>query len=133
MSATVTKTVRIDDWINGEGKAVPKYKVELSDGRSGECFADVPSGTPDSDLTIEDKGKYGLKFKWNKKPSANGKAWGGGGAKSTINEGCALAYSKDIAVALIAKMDKAPKSEEIVKVITGMADTFYTWLESKKK
>lgn len=132
MSETVISCIKEKDWTGKDGKAVPIYKVELSDGRSGESFGkEIPVGTPASDIAIEDKGQYGLKFKWNK--PANGKAWGGGGAKSTINEGCALAYSKDIAVALIAKMDKAPKSEEIVKVITGMADTFYTWLESKKK
>lgn len=128
--AEVKSCVKLKDWTGKDGKAVPIYKVELSDSRVGESFGkEIPIGTPDSDITIEES-QYGSKFKWNK--PANGKAWGGGGSKST-NESFSLSYAKDVAVGLIAKMDKAPKSEDIAKVITGMADTFYNWLESKKK
>lgn len=123
MSITVIKCEKAKEH-NGN----PIYKVTLSDGRVGESYAkEIPVNTDANDITIEE-GTYGLKFKLNKK---NG--FGGGVPKAKAgNESFACSYSKDVFVALVSKMDKAPKSEDAVKVILSMAEAFYNWLESKK-
>lgn len=56
-----------------------------------------------------------------------------GGGKPKGNESFALSYSKDLVIAMLPKMEKQPTSTELAKVITTVAETFYTWLESHKK
>ncbi|HEU4903193.1 MAG TPA: hypothetical protein VFT06_10380 [Flavisolibacter sp.] len=109
------------------GKSV--YKVGLSDGRYGESFAkEIPVGTPESDLQIEDT-QWGLKVKLIAK---NG--FSGGGAKAAKgNESFALSYAKDLVIAMLPKMDKQPSSADLTKVVIACAEPFYSWLESKKK
>ncbi|HYH14717.1 MAG TPA: hypothetical protein VD794_05845, partial [Flavisolibacter sp.] len=88
---------------------------------------EIPVNTPVSDIEVQES-QYGLKFKLIAK---NGFA-GGGGRPKAGNESFALAYAKDIVVAMIPKMEN-PKSADLGKVAVTLAETFYTFLESKKK
>lgn len=116
---SVTKCTQIKSWKGKDGKDVPIYQVEISDGQIGESFGkDIPVGTPLTELVLESS-QYGIKVKWNK-PNAFA---GGGGRQRSGNESFALSYSKDLVVA--GKVD-------IAKILET-ADKLYTWLESKKK
>src|SRR5690349_14608749 len=70
----------------------PIYKVELSDGRSGESFQNIPKGTADADLEIQE-GQYGLKIKHIKKNGFSGAV-----KQRAGNESFALSYAKDLVV-----------------------------------
>lgn len=121
---TVTACAKLKEW-SKDGKTVPIYKVDLSDGRSGESFGkEIPVGTPASELQIE-SGQYGNKIKWN-----NPKATGGGfkGAPKG-NESFALSYAKDIYIAHLGIIGKEKNSQQLFEI----ADLMYNWLESKKK
>lgn len=109
---TVTACTKKKEW-NGK----PIYAVTLSDGTTGDSFSDIPQGTPETDLTIED-GQYGKKIKLNKK---NG--FQGAGKQRVGNESFAMSYAKDLVVA-----DKV-KIEQLIPT----ADKIYEWLENKKK
>ena len=116
---TVTGCKQVKEWTAKDGKKVPIYAIELSDGQGGESFGkEIPIGTPISELVLE-SGQYGLKIKWNK-PGASG---GFSGGKSRAgNESFALSYAKDIVVG--GKTD--------LKNLLPLADKLYEWLESKK-
>lgn len=125
---TVQSCTLLRNWKNpkdANAKEVPIYSVMLTDGQGGESFGkEIPVGTAVSELVLE-SGQYGLKIKWNK-PVASGGF--GGGKRQGGNESFALAYAKDIAVAHIEK-GKEFKASDVVTV----AETFYNWMESKKK
>lgn len=122
--AEVKSTSRLPDWTNPEGKAVAKYQVELSDGRTGEAFADIPIGTPETDLQIEDKGRYGLKFKLIKKNGSKG----GFGSKTDATPAFAISYAKDWCVAQLNKGVDV-KTDDILKI----ADKFLAWMDKNKR
>lgn len=115
--------------VNYKGKDTPIYKIGLSDNSFGESFGqEIPIGTPQSQLKIEDTEPYCKKVRWNK-PGGGG----GGGRKAEPKNGSfALSYAKDIVVAKIetdpdlAKM----KTMDIVKVVTAIADNLYAWLKT---
>lgn len=102
----------------------PVYKVELSNGKTGESFQLIPEGTPVSDLEITPNGNYADKIKLIKK---NGFA-GGRPAAPKGNESFALSYAKDYGIAMIGQ-GKEFKTDHIIQ----LADKFYNWLEGKKK
>lgn len=123
---TVTKCAEIKKWTAKDGKAIPIYQVECSDGQIGESFGkEIPIGTPITELVFE-SGQYGVKVKWNK-PNTGGGFQRGGGNRGG-NESFALSYSKDMAIAYIAQ----GKQIEPQKVV-DWAEVFYTWMETKKK
>lgn len=120
---TVTHCSKLKDWTK-DGKSVPIYKVDLSDGRSGESFGkEIPVGTPITDLIIEDTGKYGIKIKLNAP-----KGMGFKGAPKG-NESFALSYAKDVYIAHLGIIGKELNSDTMFK----LADKMYEWLENKKK
>jgi hypothetical protein len=124
---TVTSCEKAKE-VDGKNGKVAIYKVGLSDGRFGESFGtQIPNGTPAEDIAIEES-QWGLKFKLIKK---NGFA--GAGKARAGNESFALAYSKDLIVAYMDKLEKVPSSKELAGVVTAVADIFYSWLENKKK
>ena|SRR3990167_8945220 len=116
----VTACVKLKDWTNKEGKAIPIYKVSLSDFTEGESFGkEIPVGTPVESLEITE-GQYGKKIKL--KSSGGGGGFGGGKQRSG-NESFALSYSKDLVVA----------GKVTIEQIIPVADKLYQWLESKKQ
>lgn len=124
---TVISCKKVRDWTK-EGQApVPIYLIGFSDGQAGESVGkEIPVGTPMSEcvITPNSNPEYASRVKWNK-PNAGGGFKGGnrGG-----NESFALSYAKDIAIAYIDKGQTiAPEK------ITGWAETFYQWMETKKK
>lgn len=121
MEATVKRCVKVKEW-NGK----PIYSVELSDGRKGESFAEIPVNTSATEIEItpSDKG-FADRFKLKSK---NGYSGGGGGKPRVGNESFALSYAKDVACAHITQ-GKSFAAKDIISV----ADEFYNWLESKKK
>jgi hypothetical protein len=123
---TVTKCTKLRDWTK-DGKSVPIYEIQISDGQVGESFGkEIPTGTPLDQLSLEN-GQYGLKIKWNNpnKPS------GFSGRQRSGNESFSLAYAKDILVASWTggKSPKALSSDEMFSI----ADKMFEWLEKKKK
>lgn len=125
-SISVKSCTKTKDW-EKDGKKVPIYKVELTDGRTGESFGkEIPLGTPVDQLELQE-GQYGTKVKWNQPRNGNGGGWGRSAAPKG-NESFALSYAKDVAVAHIGQ-GKEFKSAQILDV----ADAFYNWLESKKQ
>lgn len=125
MSDTVISCIKEKDWTGKDGKAVPIYKVELSDNRSGESFGkEIPVGTPVSDIAIEDKGQYGLKFKWNK-PTGGGFK---GSPKQDATPAFAISYAKDWAIAQLNKGVDV-KTDDILKI----ADKFLGWMDKNKR
>jgi hypothetical protein len=117
---TVVGCKQVKEWTAKDGKKVPIYAVELSDGQGGESFGkEIPVGTPLSELVLE-SGRYGLKIKWNK-PGASG-GFSGGGKSRSGNESFAMSYAKDIVVG--GKTD--------LKNLLPLADKIYAWLEAKK-
>jgi len=124
---TVTKCEEIKKWTAKDGKQVPIYQVQCSDGQIGESFGkEIPVGTPINELVFEN-GQYGVKVKWNKPNQGGAGGWNKGGSRGG-NESFALAYSKDLAVAYVT----TGKSVEPEKVI-AWAEQFYNWMETKKK
>lgn len=120
---TVTSCTKVKEW-NGK----PIYSVELSDGTKGQSFAnEIPIGTPSSDLIIE-QGEFCKKFKLKSKTGGGGFA-----GKPKGNESFALAYAKDIAVALLQKQTTVPSSADLAKITIAIANHLFEWLESKKK
>lgn len=120
---TVITCTKARDWTK-DGKIVPIYTIGFSDGQGGESFGkEIPVGTPMSECVIEDNGQYAKKVKWNK-PNAGGFK----GGNRVGNESFALSYSKDVAIAYISQ-GKTIEPEKI----TTWAETFYNWMESKKK
>lgn len=128
MSVTVTSCTFQKEWTGKDGKTGKIYDVVLSDGGKGQSFSEIPTGTPKEDLEITPNGSYPDKIKLIKK---NGFA--NGVARKSTNESFALSYAKDVVVAMLPNMDKGLKSSDIAKVTTAVADTFYNWLEAKKK
>ncbi len=125
---TVTDCKFLKDYNTKDGRTGKIYVVTLSNNESGQAFSEIPVGTPETDLQIEDNGSYGKKIKLIKKNGFAAK-----GFQRAGNESFALAYSKDCFVALLTKMEKAPSSQDAAKVILAMADTFYSWMEGKRK
>jgi hypothetical protein len=124
---TVTACTFLKEW-SSNGKTGKVYDVTFSDGTKGQSFSEIPSGTSKDDLEITPNGNYPDKIKLIKK---NGFM---GAAKPRVgNESFALAYSKDLIVAMLPKMEKQPASGELAKVILATAEVFYTWMETKKK
>lgn len=124
---TVTKCEEIKKWTGKDGKQVPIYQVQLSDGQIGESFGkEIPINTPMNELVLEN-GQYGLKIKWNK-PQQSGGGFGGRGGQRAGNESFALAYAKDYAVAVIGT-GKEFKGEAVIQ----LAELFFNWMETKKK
>lgn len=123
---TVTECSELKKW-----KDKQIYKIGLSDKTYGESFQKIPVGTPASDLTIE-QGQYSRNIKWNKSSSGGGR---GGRPPENKNESFALAYAKDIAVAIVNHMpvEMQPSAADIAKVAIGIAEPFYQWLEAKRK
>lgn len=118
MTETVISCQKVKDWTTPDNRILPIYQVNLSDGRGGESFKEIPPGTPMSELSIEAT-QYGNKIKWNKP----GSGWGGGGKRDRGgNESFAMSYSKDLVVG--GKVD--------LKHLFTMADKIYVWLEGKK-
>jgi hypothetical protein len=126
MSVTVTSCTYLKEW-SANGKTGKVYDVLFSDGSKGQSFAEISKGTSKDDLEITPNGNYPDKVKAKAK---NGFA---GAGKPKGNESFACSYAKDVFVALVNKMDKPPKSEDAVKVILAMSESFYSWLESKRK
>jgi hypothetical protein len=126
MSVTVTSCTYLKEW-SANGKTGKVYDVLFSDGSKGQSFAEISKGTPKDDLEITPNGNYPDKVKAKAK---NGFA---GAGKPKGNESFALSYSKDLVIAMLPKMEKQPTSTELAKVITTVADTFFNWLETKKK
>ena len=123
---TVTKCDKLKDWTGKDGKVIPIYQVQISDGQIGESFGkEIPIGTPIDQLILE-TGQYGLKIKWNK-PNTGVGGFNKGGNRGG-NESFALSYSKDVAIAYIA-LGKTVEPEKIIE----WADKFYNWMETKKK
>src|SRR3990167_11155509 len=121
---TVTQCVKIKDWTK-DGKSIPIYKVDLSDGRSGESFGkEIPNGTPIDQLELND-GQHGLKIKWNNPAKPIG---GGFASKRGGNESFALSYAKDI---YIECQDKIPPMN--IDQMFQVAEKMLTWLDSRKK
>ena len=121
---TVTQCVKIKDWTK-DGKSVPIYKVDLSDGKSGESFGkDIPIGTPVDQLEITE-GQYGVKIKWNNPAKPQGSF---GMKQRGGNESFALSYAKDI---YIECQDKIPPMN--IDQMFQVAEKMLTWLDSKKK
>jgi hypothetical protein len=117
---TVKECTKAKEWDNGKGQKVPIYKVELTDGTTGESFGkEIPVGTSSSEITIEE-GQYGKKFKWAA-PSKNG--FGGGMSKKPNNAAFAIAYAKDLVIADKVKIDQ----------LIATADKIFNWIESKNK
>lgn len=115
-TTTVTKCEVLKHW-EKDGRKVPIYQVQLSDGQVAESFGkEIPVGTPLDQLEIT-KGDYGFKVKWNQ-PNK-----GGFTRQRSGNESFALSYSKDLVVAGKVSIDQ----------ILMTADRLYNWLESKKK
>lgn len=127
---TVKTCTEVKKATGKDGNPVSIYKVEMSDGKIAESYATlIPVGTPEAELVFTES-NYGPKVKWNK--PKNGFGGGFGGGKKATNESFALSYSKDVVCAMIPKMENIPTSSELGKVITQLADTFYTWMEGKK-
>lgn len=125
-TTTVTKCEKVKDWTGKDGKQVPIYQVQLSDGQIGESFGkEIPTGTPLDQLVLE-TGQYGIKIKWNKPQQSGGGGFGRG--QRAGNESFALAYAKDYAVAVIGS-GKDFKGEAVIQ----LAEIFYNWMETKKK
>lgn len=118
---TVVTCTKTKEW-NGK----PIYSIGISDGQGGESFQDIPIGTPLTELVItaNPNPNYAAKIKWNKPNSGGGFKGGNRGG----NESFALSYSKDVAIAYISQ-GKTIEPEKI----TSWAETFYNWMESKKK
>ena len=113
---TVKECTKAKEWDNGKGQKVPIYKVELSDGTTGESFGkEIPVGTDASEITIEE-GQYGKKFKWAAKNGFSGKS------KQANNAAFAMSYAKDLVVADKIKFDQ----------LIPAADKIFNWIESKK-
>jgi hypothetical protein len=127
MSVTVTSCTYLKDWTGKDGKTGKIYDVLFSDGSKGQSFAEISNGTSKDDLEITPNGNYPDKVKAKAK---NGFA---GGGKPKGNESFAISYSKDLVIAMMPKMQVQPTSTELAKVIITVADTFYNWLETKKK
>jgi hypothetical protein len=125
MSVTVTSCTYLKDWTGKDGKTGKIYDVLFSDGSKGQSFAEISNGTSKDDLEITPNGNYPDKVKAKAKNGFAGKPKG--------NESFALSYSKDLVIAMLPKMEKQPTSTELAKVITTVADTFFNWLETKKK
>jgi hypothetical protein len=84
---TVTKCTKLRDWTK-DGKSVPIYEIQISDGQVGESFGkEIPTGTPLDQLSLEN-GQYGLKIKWTKPNKTSGFS----GRKSSGNEYFSIAY-----------------------------------------
>lgn len=116
---TVASCLKIKDWTSKEGQTKPIYEVRLSNGTTGESFAqEIPVGTPIDQLKVEDT-QYGKKIKWIK-PNDNG---GFKAKQRGSNEAFAMAYAKDLAVAGKIALDQ----------MSAYAEMMFNWMESKKK
>jgi hypothetical protein len=126
METTVKSCTKVKEW---NGKNI--YSVEFSDGTKGNSFgSEIPVGTNKTELLITPKEGYPDDVKMKR---ANGFAGGGQGKPRAGNESFALAYAKDLVIAMIPKMEKQLTSGDLTKVITATAEVFYTWMEGKKK
>lgn len=108
---TVKSCVEFKKW-----QDKPVYKVELSNGNTGESFQFIPPGTPVTDLEITPNGNYADKIKLKKQGFA------GGAPKKVNNAAFAMSYAKDLVVADKIKFDQ----------LIPAADKIYNWIESKK-
>lgn len=124
---TVTACTFQKEW-SKDGRTGKIYDVVFSDDSKGQAFGEIPVGTTETDLEITPNGNYPAKVKLLKK---NG--FPGGFKQKAGNESFALSYAKDIVVAMIPTMEPKPKSSDLAKVTTTLADTFFEWLETKKK
>ena len=110
------------------------FNIKTEDGKEVSVMAEknpklsaILEANPDGgcELYCSLVEKNGKNYAWDAKESSG---FGGGFKSKSGNEGFALAYSKDIYVAKIAKGEQASSD-----AIIGLAEKFYEWLESKKK
>jgi hypothetical protein len=99
----------------------------MSDGRNGESFNEIPTGTTEDQLTFTQNGNYPPNITMKKSGG-----WGGGRPAENKDASFALAYAKDIVVAMIARSESPMKSADAAKVATATAAIFLKFLKENK-